>query len=215
MRFPTMAAVAVALCAAGSARSPAQPPADLEALMRGMAGSPGVVARFVETKHLALLEAPLESRGVLYFVPPDRLVRHVLAPGTSRMRMDRGRLEIRDEAGRQQIDLAGHPIAREIVESFVVLFAGDLAALERRYQVEFEAEPGEAASGWRLRLVPRAGAVRRLIERVEIRGDAAGMRELTLFEEDGDRSVTRLVEVDASHRFTADEVRMLFGDGAE
>src|SRR5262245_55388941 len=41
-------------------RDSAQPPT-LEALMRGMAGAPGVVAHFREEKQLALLSEPLES----------------------------------------------------------------------------------------------------------------------------------------------------------
>jgi hypothetical protein len=206
MRFPTLIGV-LALCALAPARGLPASRAELERLMQGMASSPGVVARFTETKHLALLAEPLESRGTLYFIPPDRLVREVTRPGASRLVIDGGRLAIQDEAGGQEVDLAGNPIAREVIENFVALFAGDLAALERRYQVDFEV----ATPRWKLRLVPRAAAMRRLIARVEIRGDGSGMRELAMFEQDGDRTETRLLEVDPRHRFTSEELRRLFG----
>ncbi len=200
--------VLLAVCALAPLRAPAEARAELEQLMRGMASSPGVIARFVETKHLSLLDRPLESQGILYFVPPDRMVREVTRPGSSRLVIDRGRLAIRDEAGAQDLDLERNPLVREVIDSFIVLFGGDLPALERRYQLDFEvAEPS-----WRLLLVPRASTVRRLIARVEIRGDRTGLRELSLFEQDGDRSVTRLVEVDARHRFTERELGELFGD---
>jgi hypothetical protein len=210
MRFPTLVALLppLVLCLGPSALGGPDSSGELSRLMNGMARRPGVVARFVETKHLALLEEPIESRGVLYFAPPDRLVREVESPALSRLVIDGDRLAMRDRAGNQDVDLGSNPIAREVVENFVVLFGGDLAALERRYEIGFES----AAEGWRLRLVPRAATVRRLIARVEIRGDASGMRELSLFEQDGDRSVTRLLEVDSDHRFTPEELRVLFGD---
>ena len=60
-------------------------PPSLEGLMAGMASARGVVAEFHETKEIALLRAPIESRGVLHFVPPDRLVRRVVDPAPSEL----------------------------------------------------------------------------------------------------------------------------------
>ena len=40
-----------------------------------MAATRGVAAEFRESREVALLVEPLESRGLLYFVPPDRMAR--------------------------------------------------------------------------------------------------------------------------------------------
>ena len=67
---------------------------DLSALLAGMRSSPGVVARFTETRELALLSSPLEAAGTIYFVPPSRLVRIVTKPGRSRLVVDGDKVRI-------------------------------------------------------------------------------------------------------------------------
>ena len=47
----------------------------LDDLLGHMATTRGVVADFREIKTLKLLDSPLESRGTIYFIPPDRLAR--------------------------------------------------------------------------------------------------------------------------------------------
>ena len=46
-----------------------------------------------------------------------------------------------------------------------------------------------------------------------MRGDAQGMHEMELRDADGDRTVTRLVEVDHDRAFSTDELARLFRDG--
>ena len=70
----------------------ASEPLTLQTLMRGMAEASGVVADYVEVKELALLQHPIRSRGRLYFVPPDRMVRHTTEPAESRLLVDGERI---------------------------------------------------------------------------------------------------------------------------
>ena len=58
-------------------------PLSLNQLMQGMAATRGVKAEFREVKHLALLAAPLESRGSFYFIPPDCLAWRTTHPCAS------------------------------------------------------------------------------------------------------------------------------------
>jgi outer membrane lipoprotein-sorting protein len=122
----------LALPSAAGTRAAEEPPT-LEALMKGMAGASGVVARFREEKRLALLSEPVESRGTLYFVPPNRLSRETTEPSASRLVIDGNRVSFRDAAGGDAMDLSASPIAREYVSNFIVLFNGDLDALRERY----------------------------------------------------------------------------------
>jgi len=211
------AAAAVLLVAAAplaGARSDPKVPdtgsLELEKLMRGMAGSRGVVASFRETKELALLDVPIESRGTLYFVPPDRLARHMSAPTRSELVIDGDRVQFRDESGREGMDLSGSPIARVYLDNFTVLFGGDLPALEARYEVDFQSDEAQ----WKLRLVPRSKRVKRFVEHIELRGDPVAMREMVIVERDGDRTTTVFEQVDPDHAFARDELAQLFGEAA-
>jgi outer membrane lipoprotein-sorting protein len=174
--------------------------------MAGMAGTPGVVARFREVKELALLSAPLESRGTLYFAPPDRLARIVEQPGPSRLVIDGERLLFHDAAGGDEVDLSGHSIAREYVSNFIVLFNGDLDALQERYTPTFHAD-GRA---WSLELRPRRRPLADFVERVTLQGEGRVLQRMELVESDGDRTTTWFEEVEIDHRFGTAESERVF-----
>jgi hypothetical protein len=196
---------ALAAAAPASAEAPA---ATLEALMAGMAGARGVVAEFREVKQLALLAAPLESRGVLHFVPPDRMVRRTFEPVPSVLVVDGRRVVFRDAEGSAPLDLSGDPSARQFVDNVTTIFRGDLAALRERYEVRFEASP----PGWRLELAPRDPVVRRFVASLTLAGEGEALREMVLLERDGDRTTTRFERVETDHEHTAEELRSLFGE---
>ena len=182
----------------------------LEGVMAGMAGARGVVAEFREVKELALLSAPLESRGVLHFVPPDRMVRRTLEPVPSELVVDGSRVVFRDGAGAggAPADLSADPSARQFVDNVTTIFRGDLAALRERYEVAFEAD----GPRWRLALTPRDPVVRHFVASLALEGEGEGLRQMVLVERDGDRTTTRFERVDADHVHTAEELRALFGD---
>jgi outer membrane lipoprotein-sorting protein len=208
--------IAVALCAAALLASPApavpqtgESPATLEALMRGMAGASGVEARFREQKQLALLSEPIESRGTLYFVPPNRLCRETLEPSASRLVIDGDRVTFRDAAGGgQAVDLSASPIAREYVANFVVLFGGDLDALRKRYEPHFRAD----ANGWTLELVPRAARLREFITRVTLSGRGRALERMEMVEAGGDRTTTWFEAVRSDRVFSDAELARIFSE---
>ena len=69
------------------------------------------------------------------------------------------------------------------------------------------------ATGWELELRPRSAAISRHLEAVLMRGDDAGMHEMELRDTDGDRTVTRLVDVEHDRPFSPEELAQLFRDG--
>jgi outer membrane lipoprotein-sorting protein len=209
-RLAILALLTAALLGAG-AESPALPSGSLtlEALMQRMASTTGVRAEFREEKILALLEAPLVSEGTLYFVPPARMARITSSPGPSALVIDGGTLSYTDEAGASDVELSGNPVARSVAENFVVLFAGDLAALRERYEVGFGAE----GTRWRMQLTPKASPLSQFIASVELRGDGPEMQEMVIREADGDRTITRFRRVETDTRFTPEELDRLFPPG--
>jgi len=208
---PRLALLAVLVAASAGAESPGIPsgPLTLEALMHRMASTTGVRAEFREEKSLALLETPLVSEGTLYFVPPSRMARITTRPGASALVIDGGRMSYTDEAGASDVDLAGNRVARSMVENFVVLFGGDLAALQERYRVDFGAE----GTRWRMQLVPKAAPLSQFIASVELRGLGPKLEKILVREVDGDQTLTRFLRVESDTRFTPEELARLFPPG--
>lgn len=196
--------------AAAAVAEPGTPPATLEALMAGMARARGVLAEFREVKEVALLSAPIESRGVLHFVPPDRMVRRTLEPVAATLVVDGRRVVFRDASGAAPVDLSSEPSAREFVDNFTTIFRGDLEALRKKYEVRFEAEPPR----WRLVLEPRDALLQRFVASLTLEGEGDAMRRMQLLERDGDRTTTQFERVETDHAYTPAELEALFG-GAE
>jgi outer membrane lipoprotein-sorting protein len=191
------------------AAEPAAP--TLETLMEGMARTTGVEAHFLERKEIALLSEPLETRGTLVFLPPDRLARVTTSPSRSRLVIDGERFSFRDSAGGEALDLSANPLAREFVDSFMVLFNGDLAKLRERYEPEL----GGNAERWSLVLRPRRRPMSDLIERITLDGAGRALRGMEMLERDGDRTTTTFGDVAVDRRFTPEELERWFGADAE
>jgi hypothetical protein len=204
--------LALLVAVAGSRLAAADAHADLtlETLMERMGATPGVVAEFTERKEVALLKAPLSVEGVLYFVPPDRMVRRTRRPSVSVLTLDGDRMRFRDEAGGDDFDLSASPEARQFVDGFIVLFNGDLDGLRERYRVDFEA----TGARWQLGLAPRRSPVRDFIASITLRGEGATLQEMVLVETDGDRTTTVFGASDVAHRFSREELHALFSTGA-
>jgi outer membrane lipoprotein-sorting protein len=198
-------ACSLAFAAAAEAPAPAATPT-LEALMAGMAKTPGVTAGFVERKEIALLTEPIETHGQLAFVPPDQLVRTTESPSRSRLVIAGERFAFRDAAGGDAIDLSANPLAREFVDNFIVLFNGDLEKLRARYEPTFTAD----GATWSLSLRPRHRPLSDLIERIVLEGSGTKLERMQMLERDGDRTTTTFHDVVVDRRFTPEERERLF-----
>jgi hypothetical protein len=187
------------------------PPGDeLGEILRRMAETPGVEALFEERKEIALLAAPLETRGVIYFVPPDRFARFTTAPGESALVVKGDEVQLREGSDAREIDLSGNRMARVFVENFVTLWSGDRERLERLYAPEVLGTP----DAWELRLVPRRAPLADVISAITLRGDRDEMRELVVVERDGDRTTTRFARTRSDRVFTPAELERIFTAGA-
>jgi outer membrane lipoprotein-sorting protein len=202
----TMGAVTTGATTAGA--EGVAPVGDLSALLAGMRSSPGVVAHFTETREIALLSSPLAATGTIYFVPPGRLVRLVTSPGRSRLVVDGSKVRFEDEAGSKGLDLSASPMARQMVDSFVVLFSGDEARLKELYSTEYRAD----GDTWTLKLVPRSAPLDRMIASFEMQGRDSRIDRMVAAEPDGDRTVTLFGDTDVQHRFGEKELADLFAE---
>ena len=178
----------------------------LETLMHHFATTNGVREEFREVKEIAILDAPLVSEGVLYFVPPRRFARFTTRPGSSSFVIDGDHLAFRDETGGDTVDLSSNRVARAIVDNMIGLWSGDLAALRDQYEVGFETD----GPRWRIRLRPLHATVDKLIAHIVLEGEGAQLSRMELLETGGDRTVTTFHDTQVDRRFTPAEMARIF-----
>jgi outer membrane lipoprotein-sorting protein len=183
-----------------------QPAPTLEEVMRWLAGSGGVEARFHESRQIAILSEPIESAGMLYFAPPDWLARHVTEPAESRLVVRGGRVMFRDETGTQTLELGSSEVARALVGNTTLLMRGDLEALLAQYKMKFRVE-GER---WTLDLEPRSRVVRSIMQRLRVQGRGGELIRMESTETSGDITLTTFSEVKLGVDFSAEALAEIF-----
>jgi hypothetical protein len=159
----------------------------VERLMQALAAVKTSQAAFVERKHMAILEAPLVSRGRLTYQAPDRLEKHTLSPRRESLvlRGDELILESRDRGQRRVVPLRDQPMVRAFVESIRSTLAGDLATLNRHYAIKLTGSERQ----WRLTLKPGDRQVQEVVSEIQISGSGDAITRIEFFETTGDRSV--------------------------
>jgi outer membrane lipoprotein-sorting protein len=185
-------------------------PLTVDTLLREFSSMPGFYARFRESKRIALLRAPLESRGELFFAPPGRLLRRVESPTRSAALIDGDSLTIASGGRRERIDLAQNATVRAFVESFTHVLAGNRRALSQSYDVELTLRPDAGARAWTLRLVPKRRELRRFLRELVLSGQDRTIERMRMVEVSGDTTDTEFSEVDVRRRWTPAQIRRTF-----
>lgn len=179
-----------------------------EALLARLQTVSNLSARFTEKKQIALLDAPLVSRGSLYYLRPGNLVRRVDFPEKSRMRLAHSKLELSGPSGASKIDLDSQPAVRELIVSFLYLLEGNAAALKRNYRLSLKSGREDA---WTLELDPSTPALRKLITHMTLAGQGLQVQTLIVKETTGDISTTTFDNIQINREFSAKERRQIFG----
>ena len=160
---------------------------ELSALMELLAAVPSSRDSFSETKHSAVLSAPLLLKGTLAYTRPDRLEKSVLAPYEERTVVAGNSVTMENRTLQQSrtFSLSSSSPVSAFVESMRATLAGDRAALERHYRVQL----GGKAESWSMTLVPREKKLASLVKRIQIGGARERLRRIEVEEASGDRSV--------------------------
>ncbi len=158
---------------------------DTQQLMDMLAQHKSGRATFVETKHMALLDRPVESSGELFHLAPDRLEKHTFKPKPESMIVNGGDLLI--ERGRQKyhLQLQTYPELAAFIDSIRGTLSGDRKALERNYRLALEG----TAERWILKLSPLDEKMQAVIKSIQITGARDVVRSIEMTQADGDRSV--------------------------
>ena len=146
---------------------------------------------FQEATYSSLLTKPLISRGVLKFVPPDRLEKIITAPGRERyvVEGDRVTFESERKGVERTISLEEYPALRGFVEAFRSSLNGDVVQLRQVYEVTLDGSRGE----WTLLLRPRETSGRAVVDYILLTGSVGRVATIAIRSPDGDRSVMTLL----------------------
>lgn len=183
VHLATALLVAAAATAAGAA-------GDLERIMRALAADSADTVRFVETRHVALLRAPIESAGTLSRGSGGRLEKHTTQPRDEKLIVEGDTVTVARGEQRLSMRLADQPGVRALIDGLRGTLAGDLAALQRHYRVELEG----GFDAWRLFLLPRDAQLAELVTDVRITGARGEVRRVEVRETSGDYSVMTLAK---------------------
>lgn len=170
----------------------AQAAFDIEQLMAELAQHKGGRARFVEKRHIALLDKPVQSSGEMLYNPPDRLEKRTLLPKAETMVLDKDQLSLERDKRKLSINLSSRPEALAFVDSIRSTLSGNRRTLERNYTLNLQGESKQ----WVLTLVPSEPAISALLQRITISGSKSQVRHIEYLQVDGDRSEIAIEPID-------------------
>ncbi|NLD53724.1 MAG: outer membrane lipoprotein carrier protein LolA [Burkholderiaceae bacterium] len=185
-----LACLAATIAAGVVPRAAVAEPATLESILARIGGKSPREAEFTERKYLALLDAPVESSGLLRYVAPDRLERITRQPVAESMRLDGDLLVLERDGRTRTASTAQFPGVAALVGSLRDILAGNADALRRRFKVVVQ---GDAAR-WQIDLLPSDSDMAKLVNRVTLRGRDDRLEEVETLQSDGDRAVMTLTD---------------------
>ena len=187
LRLRRVGVLILALAASVAAAQTTAPPAFDELLKLLAARRHGHVT-FTEVQQLAMLDRPLESSGELLYEAPDRLEKRTLKPRAQTLILEHGVLAARRGQRTYVMELRDYPQVLPLVESIRATLAGDRAALERTFRVQFDGTLG----AWTLLLVPVDTTLAGAVKDIRIAGERDAVRTVEIRHNDGDRSLLRI-----------------------
>ncbi|HEX5805211.1 MAG TPA: LolA-related protein [Macromonas sp.] len=180
-----------ALLLAGLAGA-AQAAFDIDSLMSSLAQYKGGRARFVETRHLAVLDKPVVASGEMLYTAPDRLEKRTLQPKPETMLLDKDVLSLERGKRKLTIQLSSRPEAQAFVDSIRSTLAGNRAVLEQNYTLQLSG----TAEQWVLTLVPKERKIATLLQRITVGGSRQYVRSIEYLQADGDRTELAIEPLD-------------------
>jgi outer membrane lipoprotein-sorting protein len=159
----------------------------LTSVMNRLAAVKSAKADFTEKKFVKLLNAPVESTGVLIYTAPDRFEKHTKNPVEERMTVERDMVTLDNVAKKkkQQIFIPQFPALAAIVDAMRGALSGNLPQLQQAFSIKVSGTNAR----WKLHLVPLEANQYAYIHAVDVAGRDDFIESIEILQSDGDRSV--------------------------
>jgi hypothetical protein len=185
---PLGGGLVVAFAVFGVARAAAptsSPGSGLDEVMGSLAQRQHGHVTFVEEHFLRVLDRPVESSGELLYDAPDRLEKRTLKPKPESLVLEHGVITARRGHRTYVLNLSDYPQIVPLIDSIRATLAGDRAALEHLFKVNFEGD----LENWKLRLTPSDATVAKSVQEIRIEGARDAIHSVEIKNADGDRSL--------------------------
>lgn len=159
--------IAILAPALTAAQNPDIQSLDVQATITGLAQPAQTSITFAEIRFSPMLKEPIVVSGVLGYLGPQALDRHVLIPYVedTEIRSDSIKVNREGEAERT-FALSRAPELQGLLHAFSALLAGDHATADR----EFTIEGNGTTELWTLQLTPRDKKVRQRMQEIRVDG---------------------------------------------
>jgi len=175
--------------------------------VRARLGNPQVLrGQFEQEKHLQGFKNPLLSKGDFLLVRDRGVIWNTRSPFASTLVLTRQRLLTRRADGSAQTvgDQAGSPAISTANTLLMALLGGDVEILSGQFELH---ETLAADGSWRLQLVPKQGALKKIFKLIELQGDQH-VRSVRLKEVRGDYTDIRFLQLrDTPSTLSAEEAK--------
>ena len=166
---------------------------NIEQLMQLLSETRSARANFVETKSIAMLDAPVESSGELFYKAPDYFEKRTLKPKPESMVLDGNTLTMERGKKKRSLQLQNYPEIAAFTESIRGTLAGDRKALERVYQLTLQGSMQQ----WELLLTPIDSKMQKVVEHIRISGAQDQLHTIEISQADGDSSLMTIEKIEA------------------
>jgi outer membrane lipoprotein-sorting protein len=160
----------------------------LDAVMHDLAERRHGQVSFVEQQFLSMLKRPVESYGELIYDAPSRLEKRTIEPRPETLVMDGEVLTVQRGRRSHVLDLKAYPQILPFIESIRATLAGDRAALEKLFRLEFTG----SEMRWTLVLTPLGAQIAKTVAEIRIDGAGGELFKVEIRQPDGDRSLMTL-----------------------
>jgi hypothetical protein len=138
---------------------------------------------FEETRHLAVLDAPIVRRGTLQYTRPDKLEMRVVTPFPETIAITGDRIYVRSSEGDREWEVSAQPVVLAWIEAIRATLAGDGASLTRLFRIELTGDQ----NSWEMRLEPVDPRVSKALSWVYVRGKNAAITSVEVRDAQADR----------------------------
>ncbi|NVD98561.1 outer membrane lipoprotein carrier protein LolA [Massilia sp. BJB1822] len=170
------------LLAASALAQAAAPVAKIQAML----AKPDVLCgRFDQTKHLAGMKKPLASNGRFCVVAGKGILWRTLKPFPNTLRLTRDEIvHFQGERVAMRLEAKNEPVVRMINSVLFSLLGGDLAQLDKLFEVDGTAD----AASWQVALKAREPGLAKAIGAISLEGGAY-VKNIVMNEASGDKTV--------------------------
>jgi len=172
---------AAVLFAAGACANAAAPVAKIQAML----AKPDLLCgRFEQTKNLAGMKKALQSNGRFCVVKGKGVLWRTLKPFPNTLRLTRDEIvHLQGDRVAMRMDAKTEPVVRMINSVLFSLLGGDLAQLDKMFEVDGTADK----DGWQVALKAREPALAKAIGAINLEGSAY-VKRIEMNEASGDKT---------------------------